>query len=267
MKKKISITVAEKLIEEVDSLIDNIYIRNRSQAVEMLLDKALGENKEAVILSGGPEAALKIGKEYRVTAKIGQSSVIELSLRKLREEGFSKVHIIARHNVIREIFDVVQNGSRYGVSVDYITETDSQGTADSLRLAKGKVTKSFLVVYGDIIFNDVTIEELWNTHLKMKGLATLMLTTTPTPNKKGVVKIEGSKILEFEQKPKASDIYLGFSSIFVAQPEILEYPGKSLEEDVFPLLAKKGLLEGHLSANKELHVHSLEDSARISKYF
>ena len=82
---------------------------------------------------------------------------------------------------------------------------------------------------------------------------------TSTPSKKGVVVIEGTRILEFKQKPDASDIYLGFSSIFMAQKELLEYPGASLEDDVFPILAKKGSLRGHLSANKELHIHSRRD--------
>ena len=70
--------------------------------------------------------------------------------------------------------------------------------------------------------------EKWFLHLKRKGTATLLLTPTPDPSKKGVVRIEGSKILEFIQKPKDSEVYLGFASIFIAQPEILEYSGKNL---------------------------------------
>ncbi|MBN2421764.1 hypothetical protein JXB41_00935 [Candidatus Woesearchaeota archaeon] len=266
MKKKISITINEKILGEIDSIIDNIYIRNRSQAIELLVNNALGENKIAVILSGGPEEALKISQnEYRITAKINNLHLIEFAIKKLREDGFKTIYIIARHELITDIFKVIQNGSKFGVTIEYVEEQKSNGTADSLKLLRGRIKSSFLVVYGDIIFNEVNIEELWNTHIRKKGIATLMLTTTPTPNKKGVVKIEGSRILEFEQKPVASDIYLGFSSIFVAQPELMEYNGASLEENIFPVLAKKGLLEGHLSANKELHVHKKEDILQISE--
>jgi NDP-sugar pyrophosphorylase family protein len=265
MKEKISITLNKKTLEDIDSIIDNVYIRNRSQAIELLVNNALGENKSAVILSGGNEDSLKIGKDYRITCKIGEDFVIELAIKKLREEGFKHTFIIARHNIITEVFKIIQNGSKYGVNIDYIEETTSKGTAESLRFIKGKLKNSFLVVYGDIIFNRINIEELWNAHIKQNGIATLMLTTTPTPNKKGVVKIEGTRILEFEQKPKISDIYLGFSSIFIAQPEILEYHGTSLEEDIFPILAKKGFLQGHLSANKEYHIHTLDDAVRVEK--
>ena len=49
-KLKISITINEKTLRDIDSIIDSIYIRNRSQAIEHLVKYALGENKTAVIL-------------------------------------------------------------------------------------------------------------------------------------------------------------------------------------------------------------------------
>ena len=150
MKKKISITISEKTLEEIDSIIDNIYIRNRSQAIELLVNNALGENRTAVVLSGGPENILKISKmNYRITGKVNNSSVIELAIKKLREDGFKTIFIVARYNIITEIFKIVQNGSKFGVRINYINEEKAEGTADSLRLLKGKINSSFLVVYGD----------------------------------------------------------------------------------------------------------------------
>lgn len=52
-KSKISITINEKTLKEIDFIVDNVYIRNRSQAIEHLVKNALGENKAAVILLGG----------------------------------------------------------------------------------------------------------------------------------------------------------------------------------------------------------------------
>ena len=37
MKTKISITLNQKIVDEIDSIVDNIYIRNRSQAIEHLV--------------------------------------------------------------------------------------------------------------------------------------------------------------------------------------------------------------------------------------
>jgi NDP-sugar pyrophosphorylase family protein len=264
MKKKISITINEKTLEDIDGIIDNIYIRNRSQAIEYLVNNSLGENKVAVILSGGPEENLKIGEgEYRITARLKKKTVIEKAIKKLRENNFKTIYIIARHDILTNVFNIVKEGNDYGVNINYIEEKESKGSAQSLKLVKGSVKSNFIVVFGDIIFDKINIEELWNTHIKMNGIATLMLTTSPEPSRKGIVKIEGNKILNFEQKPIKSDIYVGFSSIFVTSPEIFEYNGNSLEENIFPKLAENGLLYGHLSSEKEKHIHTKEDIKKV----
>ena len=75
-KTKISITINEKTLQDIDSIIDNIYIRNRSQAIEHLAKNALGENKAAAILLGGNDGHLRISKgDYRPTARIKNNSV------------------------------------------------------------------------------------------------------------------------------------------------------------------------------------------------
>jgi NDP-sugar pyrophosphorylase family protein len=265
VKKKISITINEKTLKDIDGIIDNIYVRNRSQAIELLVNNALGENRVAVILSGGPEEKLKISeKEYRITTKIKENTLIEIQLFKLKEFGFKKIYFVARQKIINSVFSIVQNGNRYGVSIEYIEEKLSEGTGDTLNLIRGKISSAFLVLYGDTLFSDLNLEELWNEHLKRKGIATLLLTTTPDPSKKGVVKIEGSKILEFIQKPKSSEVYLGFSSIFIAQPELLEYAGHSLETEIFPVLARKGFLNGYLSTSRIIKLHCRRDVDKIS---
>lgn len=259
MKKKISITINEKTLKDIDAIIDNIFIRNRSQAIEHLAASSLGENKTAVILAGGDPKKLRVGDEYCVNAVFKGTSVAERAVKKLKANGFRTIYLIARETILTKAFEILKDGSQYGASVNYVEEKESLGTAASLRLLKGKVSSNFLVVYGDIVFDKISIDELYNDHIKQKATATIMLTTSNKPSTKGTVKVEGSKVLEFTQKPKISDIYLVFSPIFVAEPEIMEYEGNSLEKDVFPALAQKGLLNGHLSSEKERHIHSKQD--------
>ncbi|HLD96930.1 MAG TPA: sugar phosphate nucleotidyltransferase [Candidatus Nanoarchaeia archaeon] len=261
MKQKISITIENSVLKGIDSVVDNVFIRNRSQAVEFLAKSALGEHKQAVILAGGPEEKLRIsGTEYRITARVGSSTVIERAVKKLRENGFRDIYVVARHNILTKVFDVLKDGSGYNVKVSYIEEKESEGSADSLRLLKGKISTNFLAVYGHIIFDKVNVQELWSQHIKQgTAVATLLLTTAPNPSEKGTVKVEGSRILEFVQKPKKTEVYLVFSPIFVATPEIFNTEGGSLEYDVFPKLAEQGLLYGHASSEKEQHVHTAKD--------
>jgi NDP-sugar pyrophosphorylase family protein len=260
MKTKISISIDERKIREIDSVIDNVYIRNRSQAIEYLLDQSLSIKKTAVILSGGTVDSLRISKdEFRPTAKIGKRYLIELTMEKLHENGFRDIYVIARGEILTKIFDIIKDGSEYGVKVQYVEEKKSSGTLESLKYISSKIRSHFLVVYGDLYFKNVNIDEIWNHHLRHNPVATIMMTTSSKPSEKGTLKVEGSKVLEFTQKPSGSDIYLVFSPIFVCEASILNYPGKSIETDVFPIIAKKGLLEGHLSSEKEIHIHTKND--------
>ncbi len=263
MKQKISITMEEALVNQVDSIIDNLYIRNRSQAIEYLVKKSLGDNKNAVILAGGPEEKLKINSHYMIEAQIGNRKLIEHTVIKLRESGFKTVYIVAKGEILTRAFSIIRDGSAYGIEVNYIEEKVSKGTAHTLKQVKGKIDTKFLVVYGDLFFKNVNINKLWESHIKFNPIATLMLTTSSKPSEKGTVIMEGNKVLKFMQKPKESDVYLVFSPIFVAEPEILEYPGDTLEQVVFPKLAEKELLRGYLSSEKEIHIHNKEDLDKI----
>jgi len=267
VKKKISVTIEEKILESVDSRVDNLFIRNRSQAIEHLLKQALGENRVAVILAGGDPEKLKIADNiYRPTAKINEKTVIELAILRLREFRFKEIYVIACHEILTRIFDILKDGSGLNVNLHYIEDIQPKGSSDSLRKIKGKINGSFLVVYGHIIFDKIKLEELWQQHMERRALATLLLTTSDKSSEKGIVRIEGLKILEFVQKPKHADEYLVFSPIFVVEPEMFDIEGDSLEFDVFPQLAKRGFLEGHISSEKELHIHSVDDIKKLRRF-
>ena len=57
---RITITLQQKTIDEIDRLIDGEHIRNRSHAIEFTLNKYLHSNvKKAVILAGGQGTKLR----------------------------------------------------------------------------------------------------------------------------------------------------------------------------------------------------------------
>ncbi|MBS1267112.1 MAG: Bifunctional protein GlmU [Candidatus Woesearchaeota archaeon] len=263
MKKKISITIDETVLKEIDNTVDNVYIRNRSQAIETLVRESLGGQKTAVILAGGPEKRLERNGDFMIGVKISQKTLLEHTVNKLRRSGFKNLLIVGRNKILTRAFEILRDGASFGVNVTYIEEKVSKGTATTLRLVKGKVHSSFLVVYGDLYFSQVNIGSLWDSHIKYKPVSTLMITTSAKPSEKGTVTMEGSKVLQFVQKPKKSEVYLVFSPIFAAEPELLDYTGKSLEKKIFPKLAEKGFLRGFVSAEKEVHIHKIEDVKNI----
>ena len=93
-KEKVSVTIESSILKNVDATIDNVYIRNRSQAIERLIEKSIGKSKIAVILAGGDEEKIKISEnEYRFTAKIGSKTLVERQIEKLNESEFNNIFI------------------------------------------------------------------------------------------------------------------------------------------------------------------------------
>ncbi len=265
MKEKISITIEENILRELDALIDNIVIKNRSNAIEFLVNKALGQSKTAVILSGGSPDYLRISKtEFRPTAKINSKPLLQHNIDKLKLCGFKHIYIIARKPVLTAIFGVLSNKENHDMNFEFVQEPESRGTAFSLKQLKGKLNSPFIVLYGDIVAANLELISLWKSHIRNKFTATLLLTSSPEPNKKGVVELEGNRIVRFIQKPSKTELYIGFSSVFVAEPSIMDYAGDWLELDIFPRMAAEGLLGGFVSSQQVIHIHSTSDKNRAS---
>ncbi len=285
MKEKISITLSKQVIKNVDSIVDRLFIRNRSQAIEVLLKNSLSENKPAVILLGGSYKRFKLeeGKEIPFV-KIKGIPLIERAVKKLRKHNFREIYIIARKRTLEGIFSLLKTGSHYGVKIKYIEEDESiyktvsekskkehlpstflTGSAAILKLARKELSTSFLVIFGDLYFDNINLDDLWNFHITNEAISTLSLVTYKDPTKKGQVYLRGKKIIEFRQKPKKKDSYLVFSPIFVCEPEIFNYSGISLEDNIFPKLAKKQMLNGYVLPEREIHIHTQKDLNEINK--
>ena len=87
------------------------------------------------------------------------------------------------------------------------------------------------------------------------------------PIKRSFIRIEGDMVIKAFEKQKANqkapEDSLSFSSLFIAEPEILHYSGSSLENDIFPLLSEKGFLYSYLSSEGEIHIHSKDDVSLV----
>ena len=270
MKDKISITLNEKILRDVDSLVDNLFIRNRSQAIEYLIEKALEVNKIAVILAGEGRGNIPGRIKDRYALKIDHSTIIEKAIKKLSSSGFKTIFIVADHDTLTNVFKIIGDGSDRNLKIEFVNEENSDGSASALKLLKGKIKTTFLVVHCDIVFDDVNLNELWNQHLRDKFVLTMRVCSSIIPGNQilfGHVNLQGNKILSYVEKPTPKKIIssIFFASLFVAEPEIFSFYGRSLEIDVFPELARKGLLGGQMSSIEHLHIHNKQDLEYVRK--
>ena len=273
MKDKISITINEKILRDIDSIVDNIFIRNRSQAIEYLIEEALKSKKIAVILVGDSaklSSSTRISNRYAI--KINGISLIERAVRKLGNSGFKKIYIIGIRDILTNIFKIIGDGSDFNVKIEYINEESQNGTASAIKLLKGKIISTFLLVHSDVILDHINLLEIWQKHLQNKVVATLLTGSPHNPSKStihGNVCLEGDKIVRYIEKPNKTDLKSSMfvRGVFVMEPEILSCPGNSLEFDVFPALMKKELISGYISATEHLHIHTKEDLEIVKKKF
>jgi len=270
MKQKISITINNKILRDIDSIVDNIFIRNRSNAIEYLINRALEETRVAVILAGESRIPTPGKIRNRYLLKINHSSIIEHIIRSLKDTGFSVVYIVADHLTLTKIFKILGDGKNYDIKVEYVDEEVYEGTAKALKLLKRKLRKTFLVTYCDTLLDNIDLNELWKEHIKGKMVATIALCSSVVPEQKtpfAHVKLEGTIISSFVEKPSKKKLTSSIFSrgIMVLEPEFFKYPGNDLETEVLPELAKRRLLGGHITSVDHLHVHSHEDLVSVKK--
>ena len=132
MREKISITIDKGILQEIDGVVDNIYIKNRSQAIEHLVRNSLGENRTAVILIGGSEEGLRLKEGlYSPLAEINGKPLVERAIRKLRDSGFKAIHVIARHadHICGRQFGVERHAADYLARSKRGWEDDSDACA------------------------------------------------------------------------------------------------------------------------------------------
>jgi NDP-sugar pyrophosphorylase family protein len=242
MKSKISITIDEKLLKNLDSYIDGFKVRNRSQAIEQILSKSLSQKKIAVIL------ASKM-KNYRFNKKIKENKAIIHILKKLQIYNFKKVFIIGEKDVLSKILETIGSGNDYFLSIEYIEDSNPSGSMKSLSLLKNKINSSFLVIPADNYF-EFDLDSFWKFHSKNNNLITLAITTSNNPSKLGVVELTGEKIMGFIQKPNKSKNYLVWSGIMMCETEILFYNLKSVEEELIPKLVELNFAGGFIFAGE-----------------
>jgi NDP-sugar pyrophosphorylase family protein len=270
MKKRISITLDEKLIKQIDLIIDEVNVRSRSEAIEKLIKERIVERKTAVILAGGNPEKLFI-KElnvYRPLVNIGRKKLIEDILLKCREAGFVNIIIVGFASLISKLYEVLGSGEKYGVNLTYVEESKELGSAKTLELAKKYLKSDFLFLPCDHWF-DFDLKKLYEFHLMHNGTVTLAIhARTAFDWKTSVVVLDGYRIVDYEEFPKKPKTHLISIFIGVVKPEIFNYipPGEiywSLQKDLFPKFAKEGKLIGYPISGNWVNVHSKEDVEKV----
>lgn len=270
-KTRISLSISPDVLGRLDRVVDGQRIKSRSEAVEVLIEQSLSETKHCVILAGGSHERLRWRNTYRPLIKIGHKTLIEHIIGKVAKAGIGEFLVVGSKEVLSEIFKVA--GEHYGQSrIRYITEDKHLGSAKTLQLAKEPIKSRFVFVPCDHFF-EIDIAGMEKYHCSGNSMATLAvysgneLAWTGT----SMVEIEGNLIKKYIEKPKTNLTSLTALMIGWAEPEIFDYIPESdisysLQEDLFPAIAKKAKLAAYLYGGKWMNVHNEKQAAVIEKH-
>ncbi len=272
MKERITITLEKELLTQIDKRVDGVGIKNRSQEIEALLSDALGTNMptKAVLLVGGKGTRLKPITDNipKGLIPVQGKPITEHLFDLLKKYGIRDV-ILSTGYLKGQFRAHFGDGSKVGMSIAYVEENEPLGTAGPLKLAKKQLTGSFIVSNGDEL-KDINIARMFRLHKRKGALATLALTSVEDPSAYGVARLDGSRIVEFVEKPKKEEAPSNFinAGFYILEPEVIDMipDGFSmLEKDVFPKLAKMGKLRGFPFAGQWFDVGTHERYALAEK--
>ena len=127
----------------------------------------------AVIMAGGKGTRIQSinNKIHKPMIQVCGKPILEHQIIKLKENGINNIIIVIGYlgNVIKKYFG---DGSKWNISVKYVEEEKTLGTAGALYFIKNMVSDDFLMLNGDIIF-DINFNNFYNFHKDKGGIATL----------------------------------------------------------------------------------------------
>lgn len=153
-----------------------------------------------VILAGGSGTRLKplTNAVNKALLPIGKFPMIYHSIMKFTKIGIKKIVIITGRESAGDIIDLLGSGSELGVSLYYVVQDTPSGIPSAIALTKDIVKEeSFIVLLSDNIFEDDLPNDLHPTG------CTIFLKEVEDPQRFGVAKFEGDKIVDLIEKPEA----------------------------------------------------------------
>jgi mannose-1-phosphate guanylyltransferase/phosphomannomutase len=165
-----------------------------------------------------------------------------------------------------------QDGSAFGLNMEYYIEREPLGTAGSVKNAVHSLQSTFIVMSGDAL-TDIDLTAAVAFHKERSSLATLVLTRVANPLSYGVVlTAENGRITQFLEKPTWSQVFSDTvnTGIYILEPEVLDLveAGQKVDfsQDVFPELLRRGApLYGYVAEGYWSDVGNLEIYRQVQK--
>ena len=205
----------------------------------------------AVIMAGGLGSRLRplTYRKPKPMIEVGGLPLLERQIRLLHKFGIKKVYLSVNY-----LSDIICNffgdGSKFGLSIEYLKEEKACGTAGSLSLLKNHPKNPFLVLNGDIL-TDFNLKGLYEFHYFNKSELTIASVDYSISVPYGTLNVEGIQLKSLVEKPVIK--YLCNAGIYVLDPICLDYIPKDENYNITTLI------EQFLEDSKNINVFPIHE--------
>jgi NDP-sugar pyrophosphorylase family protein len=158
---------------------------------------------------------------------VGGQPLLERIIGQLRDSGIDRVHVTTHYRP-EEIVEHFQDGSRFGVEIDYVNEQEPLGTAGALGLLDHGDDRPMLVLNGDIV-TDADFRSLLHFHDEQRADLTIGVWPYEVRVPYGIVETEGESVTGISEKPIVRSFVN--AGIYLLAPEVCRSvkPGERLD--------------------------------------
>ncbi|MCD6414680.1 MAG: hypothetical protein J7L23_03590 [Candidatus Diapherotrites archaeon] len=270
-RERITITLSKQLLDRIDSIIDGSNIRNRSHAIESLVEKSIGSTvSSALIISGDRKIRIHplARRIPKLLTPVKKKTLAEHMINWMRENGLVRIIVGAGYKKDK-ISEQLGDGSKWKVNITYANGAGKvPGDMDYLLGAREQLMGGrFVLVEGDVA-TQLNLKGMLDFHERNNALVTIAVKSVPKPVS-DVVELEGFRVVDIKQKPgKEFKSNLVYAGVCIMEPKVFDYLGnKPAKKDFLSLVASEGELYGYPFTSPWVRILNVNDVKLAEKVF
>ena len=217
---------------------------------------------QVVILAGGLGTRLRplTHTVPKPMVLINGKPFLEYQLEMLKKNGF-KDFILCTGYLGEKIEEYFGNGEKIGIHIKYSKESEPLGTGGALKNAQKLLEDEFTVIYGDS-FLPMDYKSLIADFNKSKKLAMpVVFKNNPKIVLNNIEVSKTGEVLRYDKRNEGQSNYVE-AGVHVFKKGVLNFVPEnsvfSLEEELLPVLIKKGELNAHITNKRFYDIGTFE---------
>ncbi|RAP33582.1 spore coat protein [Candidatus Marinamargulisbacteria bacterium SCGC AG-439-L15] len=180
---------------------------------------------KGVILAGGTGSRLypltKVTNKHLLP--VGKEPMIYYPIHRLIEVGITEILIVTGIDHMGSVVSLLGSGKDFGCHFTYRVQDEAGGIAQALHLAKDFANEDpLMVILGDNIFME-NLSPYVEKFMAQDSGARLLLKEVKEPERFGVARIEGDKIVEIEEKPDTPKSSHAVTGIYLYDSQVFDF--------------------------------------------